>query len=787
MSSLLRGLATATTRRPRRAIAGLLVLLIAITAVGVAAGGPTVDDFDVPGIESQQAQDLIAERFPDQGGDNATLVFQADGDLRSGPRADAIRTALDEIDAQPHVSTVDDPLADGRVAPDGRTAFATVTYDQTADELQAGPRERLEDATAPLDDAGVEVAMAGPIVDAGNEGAIPIGELAGVVVALLLLLLVLRSVRAALSSLLTAFVGLALGFGLMGLAANGVEIPSLAPTMAAMLGLGAGIDYALLSAARHQEELRRGRSPAEAAVTANATAGHSAVTAAAIVLISISGLLVTGIPFVGKVGVVAGGFVLVASLVAVLLLPPLFAAAGRKMLPRRERGTVARATTAAGTAGATTAVDDGGSGNGLPASDRRTAPGHPVAPAKPVFAVARPKSALLLGAVIAVALAIPAASLELGQPDNGNLPTSETQRVAYDRLAAAFGPGFNGPLVIAVDARDGGGGVDSRDGRNAQEGGEGAGPVSGNAEAVGDAVRRAVAAVPGVASATRPVVDDSGNTALVTVFPTSSPQDSATADLVRDLRDDAIPAALEGTDARALVGGYNARLVDEAQRISDRLPVFALVVVGLSLLLLTATFRSLKVAVLSAVLNLVAIAAAYGVIHLLFQTGVGTSLIGVEIQPVVPYVPLFMFAILFGLSTDYNVFLLSRVREEWLLRVSRAVPRSVAAPTGDAREDLAGHVPAAVAEATARTRKVISAAGAIMIAVFLGFATDADTTMKMSGFGLASAILVDITLVRLLLAPAALTLLGDRIWKAPSGDRHRPTMPSAPGPGAGRP
>jgi RND superfamily putative drug exporter len=335
MSSLLRGIATATTRHPRRSIALLLVLLAAITAVGVTTGGPTVDDFDVPGIESQKAQDLIADRFPDQGGDTATLVLSADGDLTTGARPDAIRAALEKIGAQPHVSAVDDPLDGGRIASDGRTAFATVTYDQTASELKAEPRERLEDATAPLGEAGIDVAMAGPVVDAGNEGAMPVGELAGVAVALVLLLLVLRSVRAALSSLLTAFVGLAVGFGLMGLAANGVEIPSLAPTMAAMLGLGAGIDYALLSAARHQEELRRGRTPSEAAVIANATAGHSAVTAAVIVLISISGLLVTGIPFVGKVGVVAGGFVLITSLVAVLLLPPLFAAAGRKMLPRR--------------------------------------------------------------------------------------------------------------------------------------------------------------------------------------------------------------------------------------------------------------------------------------------------------------------------------------------------------------------------------------------------------------------------------------------------------------------
>ncbi len=703
MSSLLRGVATATARRPRRSLALLLLLLLALTGVGVATGGPTVDDFAVPGIESQKAQDLIAERFPDQGGDAATLVFSADRDLRSGDRSAAIRDALAAIDGQPHVSAVDDPFADGRIADDGRTAFSAVTYDGTAEALGGEPRERLESATAALGDAGVGVAMAGPIVNAGNEGAIPVGELAGVVVALVLLLLILRSARAALSSLLTAVLGLALGFGLMGLAANGVEIPSLAPTLAAMLGLGAGIDYALLSAARHQEELRRGADPVAAAATTNATAGHAALAAAAIVLVSISGLLVTGIPFVGKVGVVAGAFVLVTALVAVLLLPPLFAAAGRKMLPRRDRAL-----------------------SPAPPAERR--------PGRPGIAVRHPRLALLLGAVIAVGLAIPAIGLELGQPDDGNLPPHETQRVAYDQLAAAFGPGFNGPLVVAVDA------------------------PGGDAEAVGRAVRRAVAADPGVASATPPVLDRAGETALVTVFPASSPQDSATAELVRSLRAATIPAALQGSDATALVGGYNARLVDEAQRISDRLPLFALVVVGLSLLLLAVTFRSLKVAVLSAVLNLVAIAAAYGVIHLLFQTQAGASLVGVEVQPIVPYVPLFMFAILFGLSTDYNVFLLSRVREEW---------------------QRLGSVRPAVAVATVRTRRVISAAGAIMIVVFLGFATDADTMIKTAGFGLAAAILVDVTLVRMLLAPAALMLLGDRLWRAPSGGRSGPTASTA--------
>ena len=687
MSSLLRSLAAATTRRPRVSIVVLLLLLIAAIGAATSAGGRYVDDFTVPGIESQKAQDLIEQRFPRQAGDSATVVLTArSGSLRDAGRA--VDSAMAKIERQPHVTSVEAPLSPGHVAEDRRTAFATVSYDAAADDLGAAPRERLEHATASLADDGVDVAMSGRVIDAGNEPKLPIGELAGVLVAMVLLLVVLRSARAAFASLLTALLGVALGFALLGLAASGVDMPSLAPTMAAMLGIGAGIDYALLSASRHQEELRAGRTPAQAAIRTNATAGHAAVTAAAIVLVAISGLLVTGIPFVGKVGVAAGVMVLVTSLVAVLLLPPLFAAAGRRMLPRRER--------------------------------RRSLEPAGEQPVRGGFAVRRPRAALLAGAVVAGILCVPAAGLTIGQPDDGNLAADQTQRQAYDRLAAAFGPGFNGPLVVTIDAASG-----------------------GHARAAADRVRDAVAEVPDVASVARPALNERGDAALLTVFPRSSPQSAATARLVERLRDETIPRAVAGTETDALVGGYTARLVDEADRISARLPIFALAVVGLSLLLLAMTFRSFTVAALSAVFNLVSIAAAYGIIHLLFQTETGARLIGVDVQPVVAYVPLFMFAILFGLSTDYNVFLLSRVREEW---------------------QRLGHVAPAVARASARTRRTITSAGAIMIVVFLGFTTDPDSTIKMAGFGLASAILVDITLVRLVLAPASLTLLGDRLW-----------------------
>jgi RND superfamily putative drug exporter len=473
-------------------------------------------------------------------------------------------------------------------------------------------------------------------------------------------------------------------------AAAATDVPGLAPTLAGMLGLGAGIDYALLITARQQEELRAGHGPIEAAGRTNATAGHSALTAAGIVLVSISGLLVTGIPFVGRAGVAAGLVVLACAIVCVVLLPARFARGGRRLLPRREYDA------------------------GPPA---RRAP----------RATRRPALALLAAGAVTVALAAPAAGLELGQPDDRNLAPGATQRQAYDRLAAGFGPGVNGPLVVAVALPDGDAGKSL------------------------ERLTRRLSADREVAGVAPPHVNPARDAAVIAITPRHGPQDDQTRALVDRLRAQTIPSALDGTRATAYVGGRTARYGDEAEKITSRIPLFAAAVIGLSLLLLLAAFRSWRVAVLSAVFNLASIAAAYGVVTLAFQTSAGAGLLGVEQLPVVPYVPLFMFAILFGLSTDYNVFLLSRVREEW--------PRHA-----DHRD--------AIAAASAGTRRIITAAGAIMIAVFLGFATDSDPVIKMTGIGLASAVLVDVTLVRLFMAPAALTLLGDRLW--PSRRRAAP-------------
>jgi RND superfamily putative drug exporter len=701
MTSLLSHIAAVVARRPRIATLVALLGLSALIAGAVAAGGSFKDDFTVPGIESQKAQDMLEQKFPAQSGTQATLVFSApDGGLQRSEAKREIGAALSSIARQPHVVSIEDPFeTPDRLSHDGDIAYATVSYDQTATALDTAARERLEDATAGLPRSGVDVAMSGEPIDGAATGGFPIGEVIGLAIAVLLLIAVLRNLRAARNALGAALAGIGLGFGALMWAAAATDVPGLAPTLGGMLGLGAGIDYALLLAARQQEELRAGQSPVDAARRANETAGHSALTAAGIVLVSISGLLVTGIPFVGRAGVAAGLVVLACAIVCVVLLPARFARAGRRMLPRRERA-----------AGATV-------------SCTHTPPGP--------WATRRPVLALVAAGAVTAALAAPAAGLELGQPDDRNLTTDTTQRQAYDRLAEGFGPGVNGPLVVAVSL------------------------PGGAADESLERLTQRLSADPEIVDVAPPTLNEARDTAVITITPRPGPQDENTRALVDRLRQDALPAALRDTGATAYVGGRTARYGDEANKIASRIPLFAAAVVGVSLLLLLAAFRSWRISLLSAVFNLASIAAAYGVVALAFQTAAGASLLGIEQQPVVPYVPLFMFAILFGLSTDYNVFLLSRVREEW---------------------DRHANHRAAIAAASASTRKIITAAGAIMIAVFLGFATDPDPVIKMTGVGLATAVLVDVTLVRLFMAPAALTLLGDRLW--PTRRDRRSTRPA---------
>ena len=505
------------------------------------------------------------------------------------------------------------------------------------------------------------------MVDQAEQRQAPVGELIGLAVAMLVLTLVFRSAAAMVLTLIASLIALAGGLLLLRFGTAFTEFPSFAPTLGVMLGLGAGIDYALLIVGRYREQLAQGDDVASAARTANATAGSSVVAAGAIVVVAIAGLLATGIPFVGRMGV--GSAIIVASVAvgAVTVLPTLMGAFARRLTPRNPQA-VAPSRAFARWATAVTR---------------------------------RPGIAALAGTLVLVALAAPVLGLRLGMPDDGNDATGSTTRVAYDRLAEGFGAGFNGPLVLAADTSD-----------------------RGQLTRIRDTAQQ----VPGVAAVSAPITGR--DAATLTVIPTSSPQDPRTSELVTRLR--------ERLPNGVYVGGATATLDDMADRIAARLPLFIALVIGLSIVLLMAVFRSIWVPLLSAAFNVLSILAAYGVVVAVFQHGVGV--------PIVSFVPLFMFAILFGLSMDYNVFLQSRIREEYL---KGAGPRE------------------SVINGLARVGRIILAAGVIMASVFLGFVSDPDVVVKTIGLGLASAILIDVLIVRMIVAPAVMTLLGDRAWVLP--------------------
>ena len=678
----------------KRSLAIVAVVLVAVGLAASVGGGSFVDDFKTPGTESQSAIDVLDKRFPAASGDTANVVFAVDsGTLREPARRHAIERTIKEIGAQPHVTSAPSPFAknSGQLSEDARIAYVPVQYDGTAPALGKEPGQRLEQASKIGDRAGLEVSRNGVIVDQAEQATAPVGELIGVAVAIIVLTIVFGSVAAMALTLISALIALAGGLLLLQFASAFADFPSFAPTLGIMLGLGAGIDYALLIVGRYREQLASGDSVGHAARVANATAGTSVVAAGAIVVVAITGLLATGIPFVGQMGIGSAIIIATVAVGAVTVLPTLMGAFARRLRPKRPED-VEPSQRFARWAGMITR---------------------------------RPLVAAIVGGLVLVLLALPLTSLRLGQPDDGNDKAGSTTRVAYDRLAEGFGPGFNGPLVLAATT-----------------------PPDGSGKTALTRVQQAVSQDPDVAFVSPPQPSPGGDAAVLNVIPKSSPQDQRTTDLVKRLRDDVLPGATRGSPVNVFVGGATATLQDLADKIASRLPIFIAMVVGLSVLLLMAVFRSLWVPLVSAAFNLLSIAAAYGVVVLVFQKGVGASLLGVDgAVPIVSFVPLFMFAILFGLSMDYNVFLQSRIREEY--------------HRGAGPEE-------SVVRAMARVGKIILAAGVIMTSVFLGFVSDPDVVVKTIGLGLASAILLDVLVVRMVVAPAVMTLLGDRAWTLPA-------------------
>jgi RND superfamily putative drug exporter len=694
MSAALARLARALTHHWKRSLAVALLTVVALGAIAGAAGGPAADDFEIPGTESQQAIDLFREHTPALAGADATLVFTTEsGKLSDAPKRAAVQESLDAVRRLDGVVQVSDPFGErqGAVSRDGRTASVDVRYDIEPQDLETSDGKDLEEAARTGEGDGVAVAMRGIVVDIGQQQEAPVGELIGVAVAILLLTLLFRSLAAMAATLVGALIGVMVGQVLITILSKPLGLPEFAGIIAVMLGLGAGIDYALLIIARFREQIVAGDSVRDASAKSAATSGASVVAAGLIVMVAIAGLLVVGIPMIGRMGLGAAVGVAAVVVSALTILPIMIGALARWLKPKT-------------------------------AAHVRPSPGFERWGTR---MTERPWLTIAAGVLVLLVLAAPVTQLRLGQPDDGNQPEGKTQRIAYDQLSEAFGPGSNGPFLIAVDTP--------------KDAPQTAAQLTRLEQAVGRA--------DGVTQVTPPAPSEDGEMATIVAIPGSSPQDRRTSDLLERLRADVIPEATSGTPLKAYVGGNTAGFEDFSDKVAGRLPLFIAVVIGLSVLLLMAAFRSLWIPLASAVLNLLSIGAAYGVVTAVFQEGFGAGLIGVDSGvPIVSFIPVMMFAILFGLSMDYNVFLLSRMHEAY--------------NEGDRPR-------ASVVHGMARIGKVVLFAGLIMAAVFLAFTTTDDVISKMMGLGLGLAILIDVLIVRLVIVPAVVVLLGDKAWWLP--------------------
>jgi RND superfamily putative drug exporter len=718
MSLALYRLGRLAARRPWIVIGAWLVAAVLVVGGAAAFGQQLEDSMAVPGLDSQEATDLLTAARSDRAGLTAQVVvspLDRRATFLSSPGArSALAAVQDAAAGLPKVLATSDPAgalaagADptarrGAISDDGRVAVIHLQY-PVAEDLRPSDLENLKAfGAAARQGSPLQIDMGGDLFFAFEEPEQGAAELIGLVAAGIILLLAFGSLVAMGLPIGIALVGLGLGISAMPLITHVIDIPAFAPQMATMIGIGVGIDYALFLVARHREHLARGMTMEESIGRAVATAGQAVVIAGGTVVIAILGLAVAGLPFLTGAAAATSVIVLTMVVASVTLLPAFLALAGDRIHRRRRRGRAV--TTPLHVTSGWLRWGEHVSRNAWP------------------YAIG--VTALLL------VLAAPVLALRLGFPDEGSLPDTRTERRAYDLVAEGFGPGSNGPLVIAVDI--------SRDQRVV-------GPLA-----------RAIEADEGVATVAPPQVDAGAGVATLLAFPTTAPQDERTLATIKRLRADVFPAVLAGSPARAHVGGSTATWADIADKANGRLPLFIAAVLGLSFVLLTLVFRSVLVPLKAVLLNLLSIGVAYGVLVMVFQWGWGIGVIGLESTvPIVSFIPLFMFAVLFGLSMDYEVFLLSRVREHYLA-------------TGD--NDTS------VIHGIAGTARVITSAALIMISVFLGFVLGDDPTIKMMGLGLATAILVDATIVRMVLVPATMKLMGDANWWLPAWlDRLLPTI-----------
>ncbi|MFB7274839.1 MMPL family transporter [Streptomyces sp. NPDC056244] len=700
--------------RKRRWVALMWVAILAATVFAAVKAPAAPDDgFAMPGTESQKAFDLLNQRFPagNSEGADARLVFVApDGQQITATRyKEAIDAAVTAVADGGQVATALNPFDAHAVSEDSSTAYSSISYGEKAEDLTDATKKTLTDAADDAREAGLTVEIGGSALGVAPEFG-GTTEIIGVAIAAVVLVITFGSLAAAGLPLLTAL--LSIGVGVAGIVAVGLSTTTT--TLALMLGLAVGIDYALFIVSRYSAERAAGHSPAEAAARAAGTAGSAVVFAGLTVVIALAGLSVVGVPTLTKMGLAAAATVVIAVLIAVTLVPAVLGFAPKAVLPRKVRK-----------------ARRGGVGHVAGASGPRPPRGTEPAPAaKPNmgtrwarFVVGRPLPVLLLSIVGLGILAVPTLDLRLGLPGDEAQPTSTTQRRAYDALAEGFGPGFNGPLTVVVDAK------------GAQD-----------PKAAAEEVAKKLAATDGVVSVSPAMFNKSGDTAIISATPSTGPSEEGTKDLVHTLREER--AGLKaGTGATMLVTGTTAVNIDVSQKLTDALVPYLAVVVSLAFLLLMIVFRSVLVPLKAALGFLLSVAASFGVIVAIFQWGWLAGLVGVEqTGPVMSMMPIFLIGVVFGLAMDYEVFLVTRMREAYIHGES----------TGQA-----------IVTGFRHSARVVVAAAVIMIAVFAGFIGSGESLVKMMGVGLSSAVAFDAFVVRMTIVPAALALLGDKAWWMP--------------------
>jgi putative drug exporter of the RND superfamily len=690
----------------------LAALGVAVVMAG-AVGGEFKADYSAPGSDSSAAQGLLEDEFPAQSGDTVDVVFHTDGPATTAAARADVRDLLGQLGGVPHVVGVDNPYrTPGAISPDGRTVVAHVRLDVVNPvDMPVEDSQRMLDLADGAAHPGLQVALGGQTVQQAEQGSIG-SEGLGLAAAALILLITFGSVVAAGLPIVVAVAGLAVSSTLTTVLIAVVDAPDWSTSLATMMGIGIGIDYALLMVTRFREWRAVGLDERAAVIATLDTAGRAVIVAGTTVVISMLGLFAMGLSFMRGAAMVTILSVLVVMLASITLFPALLGYLGRHL--DRLRVPLLRS-------------------RGM-----RVATGGHVEPSRGwmtwsrlverhrVVAAVAGVSALLL-------LAAPFLGVRFGFPDAGNDRESTSTRQAYDLQSQAFGAGSNGPLLMVAE-------LHGADGRAA---------VAETAEEL--------RTTSGVAAVTDPAVSEDGATALFTVVPTTGPQDPRTEDLVHRLRDTTLPSLTDGTGLTVHVGGVTATSIDSTQNIAKRIPLLIGGVVLLSMLLLLVSFRSVAIALKAAVMNLLSVAAAYGVVALVLQGGWLGRLVGIDTETPLPaFVPVLMFAVLFGLSMDYEVFLVSRMREAWIR-------------TGENHR--------AILEGLAGTGRVITAAAAIMVAVFAAFIPSPDVVLKVIGVGMASAIFIDATVVRMLLVPAVMHLLGRATWWLPAWlDRRLPQL-----------